>query len=522
MKENKMIGSQDSSKDSIEERSLRQQVGFYTSPEEIENKTHIEDNAEYLRSAASMHFDMYEEVIKLCEDFDEERYEEVSREYRERHESLERKKLCGVLKKGNDFSSTYFFERAELTGEEQTVVMQLLGVKGLGVRSTNPSIPGKVIMLTLRMLHDTPVERAWMILNRHSKLLSLDLVKRTEGEDGVEGSYYTISELAVSKLIDFRAQTHMREGSLIHRYMMDSKHSRDEDDRDERAQMPAREEKIDLGPLEKIDSDVCFKNDVILPEDIKEDIYILTNQIQNIDKFESWGMNKLLGEHTGVTVLFSGASGTGKTLTARAIGNLLGKDTYYLSFPKLLSSWYSNTEQNVANMFKVINSLDAVLVLDEADGLLNKRFESRGCADATENRIVTIFLQELERSSAIIVLTTNISCIMDKALDRRFDLKLEFPMPNEDAREKIWYAHLPEKLPLSADVDIPFLAKRYEFSGGQIKNAVLNAVRYAISQDADDVTQKDFVKACEREESGKDAMNYGIFKDTSEDVKGYS
>ncbi len=529
MTENNTSVSQDPSKSKMEERTIRKDAGFYLSEEEILNKEDIKDNMDYLTCASSMHFDMLEDVFEVQEDRSPAKFEEISSRYRERRELLEKKRELGEEKAEKKFPCTLAFENSESTEEEKTVLLQLLGIRGLGVKTSQPVIPGETIMLTLKLLHDTPVEIAWKILCKYSDMVQYGIIKKTSVDDcdGVEGSLYSITETGIGLLLGLDAKDMINHDlNIMHKYVkpIGKYFKPDDDPKDGCIGIDGAEDKKeeDLGPLEKISSKVSFQDDVILPKDLKQDITGAMAQYKNKEKFDGWGMNHMMEGKTGLNLLFSGPSGTGKTMTAKAIGDMLGKETYFVSYPKLLSHWYGGTEKNIGKIFEIINSRDPVIVLDEADGILNKRFPSRGGAESTENRIVTLFLQQFENTSAIFILTTNISTIIDTAFERRIDLKAEFPMPCKNAREKIWLAHIPEELPLSEDVDISELAKKYEFSGGQIKNAVVNAVRYALSNDADEVCQKDFIGACEKELSGTKAMNYTLDEKKNEEVRGYS
>jgi len=141
---------------------------------------------------------------------------------------------------------------------------------------------------------------------------------------------------------------------------------------------------------------------------------------------------------------------------------------------------------------------------------------------ATENRMVNLILQKLEEHSGIIIMTSNLAKGMDPALERRMDLKVKFPIPDVEAREKIWEYHLPDELPLADDVDLETLARKYDFPGGKIRNAVVNAARCSLMDDEEVVTQEDLEKACEKELEGEEAMDYYVGEKKSDDVRRYA
>lgn len=151
--------------------------------------------------------------------------------------------------------------------------------------------------------------------------------------------------------------------------------------------------------------------------------------------------------------------------------------------------------------------------------MLNRRFSSEGgAADSSENRIVDIFLRELsEGHESIVVLTSNFSKNIDKAVNRRLDLSLKLPFPDEKARKKIWQTHIPEKLPIDDEVDFDRLAEKFEITGGQIKNAVINAARKAISVGKEKVCQKHFEYGAKLEMDS--AMEYSLHDESRSDEK---
>jgi len=173
--------------------------------------------------------------------------------------------------------------------------------------------------------------------------------------------------------------------------------------------------------------------------------------------------------------LFYGPPGTGKTLTASAIAGELKKPLARVEYPTIYNMWFGNSEKNVKKCFRTAAEKDMVLLFDEADALISAREGNIGIREVT-NRIKNVFLQEIERFSGVVILTTNMVQILDPALERRLNLKLMFPMPGAREREMIWEKFL-KKTPLSPDLDIAALAEKYEIAGGHIKNAVMTCMR---------------------------------------------
>jgi SpoVK/Ycf46/Vps4 family AAA+-type ATPase len=159
--------------------------------------------------------------------------------------------------------------------------------------------------------------------------------------------------------------------------------------------------------------------------------------------FEAWGFDRVMSTSRGVTALFQGGPGTGKTLVASAIANELGMDLYRVDLSRVMSKWIGETEQNLAKLFDVAEDGNAIILFDEADSLFAKRTEVRSSVDRYANLEVNYLLQRLDSFEGIAILTTNFASSIDTAFKRRLSLRLTFPFPDEDQRERLWRAHLP-------------------------------------------------------------------------------
>ena len=247
-------------------------------------------------------------------------------------------------------------------------------------------------------------------------------------------------------------------------------------------------------------------NQVILKENIKEEIIRCISQVKNESKiFKDWGFSRIIKYGRGVTILFVGPPGTGKTMTAEAIAKYLNKKLYIADISQIMNLYVGETEKNIVRIFREVKEKNAVLFFDEADGMFYSRVESyQRAIDIAYNQWINIILQEIEKFDGVVILATNKSIGMDKALERRISLKIEFEIPDIEIREKIWKSHIPENAPLSSDVDFKILAKRFQFAGGHIKNVVLNAARYVASRGCDNsqITMQDLIDAGIREEKG--------------------
>ncbi len=239
-------------------------------------------------------------------------------------------------------------------------------------------------------------------------------------------------------------------------------------------------------------------DDVVLKEDIKDKVLFLLNS-QEVENLESLGVYERVKKGRGLVFLFYGPPGTGKSILAEAIANYLNKNLLIVEFPKITSMWFGQTEKNIAKVFKIAKNDNLVICIDEADTLLYNR---RYAIQEHDIRFVNVVLREIESFEGEIILTTNMDILLDPALERRATLKIKFRLPDEDMRERIWRLHMPGRVKVSEDVDFKFLARRFKFSGGNIKNAVLNALRRIASERRNILTMDDLLFGGLVEEEG--------------------
>jgi ATPase family associated with various cellular activities (AAA) len=222
---------------------------------------------------------------------------------------------------------------------------------------------------------------------------------------------------------------------------------------------------------------------VILPSDIQDSLTELVGRIRHRRTvFESWGFDRVMSSARGVTALFQGGPGTGKTLVAGAIANELGVELYRIDVSRVMSKWIGETEQNLARLFDAAEDANAVLLFDEADSLFSKRTEVKSSVDRYANLEVNYLLQRLDTFEGIAILTTNMGGSIDGAFKRRLSCRLTFPFPDEEQRELLWRAHLPPQIPRLEALDLASLAQRYKLSGGYIRNCALRAAFLAAEE----------------------------------------
>jgi hypothetical protein len=192
--------------------------------------------------------------------------------------------------------------------------------------------------------------------------------------------------------------------------------------------------------------------------------------------FGQWGFGQV-GRCTadGLTAMFSGGSGTGKTMSAAVIARELGLDLWRVDLAGLVSKYIGETERNLEKLFGASGASDAILFFDEADAIFGKRSEVKDSHDRYANIEIAYLLQRLEEHDGVVILATNLSRNLDAAFLRRIPFVIEFPMPDAAARARLWRKAIPLAAPLDADIDFTALAQRFDLSGGDIRAAALEA-----------------------------------------------
>jgi hypothetical protein len=194
-----------------------------------------------------------------------------------------------------------------------------------------------------------------------------------------------------------------------------------------------------------------------------------------------------LNANKGVRALFTGASGTGKTLAARILGAALGLDVYRVDLAAVINKYIGETEKNLHRVLSRAEALDVVLLLDEGDALLGNRTEVRSANDRYANLETNYLLQRLESYQGIVVVTTNLGDNIDPAFQRRMDVVVPFFAPQPEERWQILDLHLPPDHVVEPAF-LRRLASTCQLTGGQLRNAALHAALLALDTDADAVT----------------------------------
>lgn len=225
----------------------------------------------------------------------------------------------------------------------------------------------------------------------------------------------------------------------------------------------------------------------VKPERGWDDLVLPPHQAQQLDElvsrfkhrgrvYDEWGYRPL--PSAGIVALFSGQSGTGKTLAAEVIAHALGLNLYKVDLSTVVSKYTGETEKNLESIFTAAAAANLVLFFDEADAIFGKRSEVSDAHDRYANIEVAYLLQRLERYDGLVVLAPNLQGNIDPAFLRRIHVAVDFPVPDEAERKRIWAHAFPKEAP-RAPIDLDFLAKQFKVTGSVIRNAALAAGFYA-------------------------------------------
>lgn len=220
--------------------------------------------------------------------------------------------------------------------------------------------------------------------------------------------------------------------------------------------------------------------DMILAPETRAELAALAAQVEGrAEVHERWGYRSVLGRATGVSVLFAGPSGVGKTMAAEALAHALDLDLYVVDLARVTSKYIGETEKNLRRIFDAAEGGGAVLFFDEADALFGKRSEVKDSHDRYANAEISYLLQRMETYAGLAILATNLKAHLDTAFLRRLRMIVDFPLPDAEARLALWRRAIPESAPRGV-IDWQRLA-RIELSGGNITTIGTNAAFRALA-----------------------------------------
>lgn len=224
-------------------------------------------------------------------------------------------------------------------------------------------------------------------------------------------------------------------------------------------------------------------DDLILPPVQKQMLKNACAQVEYRHRvFDQWGFGKKVAYGQGLSMLFSGPPGTGKTMAAQVIANRLGLELYKVDLAGVMSKYVGETEKQLGAVFDEVKKSQSILFFDEADAMFGKRTETKDAHDQYANVQTAYLLQKMEEYDGIIILASNFLQNFDEAFKRRLKFIIEFTLPDREHREQIWRSVLPPELPLQEDLDFDFLARSFELSGSSIKNIAVAAAFLAAEE----------------------------------------
>ncbi|MBD2781711.1 ATP-binding protein [Xenorhabdus szentirmaii] len=239
--------------------------------------------------------------------------------------------------------------------------------------------------------------------------------------------------------------------------------------------------------------------DLLVSDDIAQQIQEILTAIKYREHVLAEGFKDKIGYGTGISALFYGDSGTGKTMAAEVIANCIGVDLIKVDLSTVVNKYVGETEKNLSRIFDLAEQDAGVLFFDEADALFGKRSETKDAQDRHANIEVSYLLQRLENYPGLVILSTNHRSHLDNAFNRRFTFITRFTYPDEVLRKKMWQSIWPENINVSQDVDFDKLAQRAGITGANIRNIALLSSLFAAENNQKEVNNNHIETALSRE-----------------------
>jgi hypothetical protein len=238
-------------------------------------------------------------------------------------------------------------------------------------------------------------------------------------------------------------------------------------------------------------------HDLVLPDTQKGLLRQVAGQVRQRAKvYDAWGFAESGQRGLGISALFAGVSGTGKTMAAEVLARELRLDLYRIDLSQVVSKYIGETEKNLRRVFDAAEGGGAILLFDEADALFGKRSEVKDSHDRYANIEVSYLLQRMETYRGLAILTTNLKNTLDPAFLRRLRFVITFPFPDQFHREAIWRRIFPALTPTEG-LD-PALLARLNVAGGNIRNIALQAA-FLAAEDAEPVRMRHLLRAARTE-----------------------
>ncbi|NHB91619.1 ATP-binding protein [Photorhabdus cinerea] len=235
--------------------------------------------------------------------------------------------------------------------------------------------------------------------------------------------------------------------------------------------------------------------DLVVSDTLTQQLKEIIAAIHYRDQILATGFQEKIGYGTGISALFYGESGTGKTMAAEVIAEQLGVDLIKVDLSTVVNKYIGETEKNIAHIFDLAEADSGVLFFDEADALFGKRSETKDAQDRHANIEVSYLLQRLEDYPGLVILATNNRSHLDSAFNRRFTFITRFTYPDETLRKKMWQIIWPKQLKLSNEIDFEHLAQRADLTGANIRNIALLSSILSADDNCEQIENKHIERA---------------------------
>ena len=240
-------------------------------------------------------------------------------------------------------------------------------------------------------------------------------------------------------------------------------------------------------------------SDVILPDEVLAPVFEFLNYAAHRQKiFDDWGFERKLPYGRGLSALFAGPPGTGKTMICSLLAKELGLELYRIDLSQVVNKYIGETEKNLGRVFDEAARGQVMLLFDEADSLFAKRTEVKSSHDRYANLEVNYLLQRMESHDGVVVMTTNSETAIDPAFRRRIRFRIRFPAPDEAQRLALWQGMMPVEAQVGPDLDLKVIAQKFPLAGGNIMNALVRAAT-AAQADGGPILQRHLLRAAELE-----------------------
>ena len=224
-------------------------------------------------------------------------------------------------------------------------------------------------------------------------------------------------------------------------------------------------------------------DDLVLPP---QEIQILKEACAHVryrhQVYGIWGFGRRAAYGRGLSLLFSGPPGTGKTMAAQVITNQLHMKMYKIQVSQVVSKYIGETEKNLRQVFTEARNANCILFFDEMDALFGKRSEVKDSHDRNANIETAYLLQQLEDHDGVVLMATNLMQNIDEAFMRRINFVVSFPFPDASTRKRLWEKMLDVNAPVDSGIDFDFLSENFKIAGGNIKNCVIHAAFLAAAE----------------------------------------